>query len=111
NKALPLAPPELASTDRITTLEAQQNGLRLRRANIERVLRDLDTPLPSNPLLVDIKTRWERERKLKIAQEELESVKVAEHDVGLKLLRAYKKREREAEWESSSTLWVRRVTS
>jgi hypothetical protein len=49
------------------------------------------------------------EQRKKGYQEELDSIKSEEHDVGLKLHRAWKKRERE-EGGSGSALWVRRVT-
>ncbi|KAK3062211.1 hypothetical protein LTS18_004601, partial [Coniosporium uncinatum] len=76
-----------------------------------RLLKDLERPQAQNPLVSDLAARKEQERQTKTLKEELELVVSEEHEVGLMLHRAYKKRDREADYEPSTTLWVRRVTS
>jgi len=62
-------------------------------------------------LVSDLAARREQERQTRALKEELELVVSEDHEIGLLLHRAYKKRDREADFEPSTTLWVRRVTS
>ncbi|OJD40447.1 uncharacterized protein BKCO1_1000591 [Diplodia corticola] len=118
NKTLPL-PPQLADSDSIANADplskytAQLDDLALRRANINRVVKDLTTlPDLNNPLSVDIATRRANERKVKAMQDELAEIAAQEHEIGMKLHRARKKAEREEGYDGGTTaLWVRRVTN
>ncbi|EKG19823.1 hypothetical protein MPH_02892 [Macrophomina phaseolina MS6] len=118
NKTLPL-PPQLQDSESITNGDpiskytAQLDDLSLRRANINRVIKDL-TSLPdlNNPLTVDWATRRANERKVKSLQDELTEIAAQEHEIGMKLHRARKKAEREEGYDGATTaLWVRRVTN
>ncbi|KAF2458061.1 hypothetical protein BDY21DRAFT_371558 [Lineolata rhizophorae] len=106
-KALPLSPPELESQDRITSLQAQLDSVELQRNNVRRLLRDLGRP--RNPLQQDLAARREAERTARALEEELAELTQLEHEVGLKLHRAYKRKEQE-ECAQPTTLWIRRVT-
>ncbi|OCK86253.1 hypothetical protein K432DRAFT_399545 [Lepidopterella palustris CBS 459.81] len=110
-KALPRPPPELESVDHVAVLEAQLDDLRLRRRNVGRLLSDLNATQPQNPLVTDIKKMREAEKKRSEFEDELSEIKAEEHDVGLRLHRAWKRREREDPAAAGSTLWIRRVTS
>jgi hypothetical protein len=110
-KALPLPPTHLSAIDHIAYLEAQQEDLRIRRNNVFRLLKDLNNAAPPNPLLTDFKKAKVAEQRKKAFEEELDEIRKEEHDVGLKLHRAWKKREREDPNSNGSALWVRRVTS
>jgi hypothetical protein len=109
SKALPAPPSQLSASDHISLLESQQEDLRIRRNNVYRLLNDLNNAAPPNPLLTDFKKSRLVEQRKKTYQEDLDGIKREEHEVGLKLHRAWKKRERE-EGGSGSALWVRRVT-
>jgi hypothetical protein len=109
SKALPAPPSQLSASDHVSLLESQQEDLRIRRNNVYRLLNDLNKAAPPNPLITDFKKTRLVEQRKKAYQEELDGIKSEEHDVGLKLHRAWKKRERE-EGGSGSALWVRRVT-
>lgn len=50
------------------------------------------------------------EQRKKAFEEELAEIRVEEHDVGLKLHRAWRKREKDNCNGSESALWIRRVT-
>jgi len=111
SKALPQPPTHLSAMDHIQILESQQDDLRIRRNNVYRLLRDLNNAAPPNPLLTDFKKARVAEQRKKAFEEELDQIKQEEHDIGLKLHRAWKKREREDPQSGGSALWVRRVTA
>lgn len=108
-KALPQPPTTLSATDHVSLLESQVEDIRVRRVNLYKVLSDLKSAAPSNPMLTDFKTARLVEQKKKALEDELAELKIEEHDVGLKLHRALRKRERD-DPNSGSALWVRRVT-
>jgi len=105
-KALPRPPMELSAVDHVEVLESQVEDLRIRRNNVYRLLNDLNHKIPSNPMITDFKRMRLVEQRKKDYAEELAEIKREEHDVGLKLHRAWRKRDDQSE----SALWVRRVT-
>ncbi|KAF2997678.1 hypothetical protein E8E13_006120 [Curvularia kusanoi] len=109
HKALPQPPTTRAATDHVSLLESQVEDLRVRRSNVYKVLKDLNAAAPSNPMLTDFKTARLMEQKKKALEEELAEIKIEEHDIGLKLHRAMRKRELD-DPNSGSALWIRRVT-
>lgn len=106
NKELPLSPPELASVDIITALEAQLEQLAHRKRNVEKLIHELTHLQPKNPLVQDLAARRENSRKLDALKLEMDEIRSMEHDLGLKHHRAWKRREQ----EQPTCLWVRRVT-
>ncbi|KAF2803820.1 uncharacterized protein BDZ99DRAFT_467935 [Mytilinidion resinicola] len=110
SKALPLPPPSLESQDHISSLEAQQDDLRVRRQNVARLIADLNATQPQNPLMTDYRKVREADVRKAEFVKELDEIKQEEHEVGLKLHRAWKKRERE-DPGMESAFWIRRVTS
>lgn len=108
-KALPQPPTTQAATDHVSLLESQMEDLRVQRSNIYKVLTDINSAAPSNPMLTDFKTARMMEQKKKALEDELAEIKIEEHDIGLKLHRALRKRERD-DPNSGSALWIRRVT-
>ncbi|KAF2500005.1 hypothetical protein BU16DRAFT_556495 [Lophium mytilinum] len=109
SKALPLPPPSLESQDHISSLEAQQDDLRVRRQNVARLIADLNSTQPQNPLVTDYRKVREADVRKADFMKELDEIKQEEHEVGLKLHRAWKKRERE-DPGMESAFWIRRVT-
>lgn len=108
-KDLPRPPTELAAADHIEVLESQMEDLKVRRNNVYRLLNDLNNMAPPNPMITDFKRMRLVEQRKKDFEEELAEIKREEHDVGLKLHRAWRKRE-SADPGSESALWIRRVT-
>lgn len=111
NKSLPKTPGELSSADLIETLQAQQTDLQQQRFNIQRIIRDLEKPGQQNPLYTDFRARREKDRKCENLKADLSEVIAQEHDVGLRLHRAWKRREKEDPNAPQSILWVKRATS
>lgn len=85
--------------------------LRIRRNNVYRLLKDLNDKAPPNPMLTDFRTMRLAEQQKKEFEDELAEIKREEHDVGLKLHRAFRRREKLDPNGTESALWVRRVTS
>ncbi|PMD48802.1 hypothetical protein L207DRAFT_522133 [Hyaloscypha variabilis F] len=111
-KTLPMTPDEAQSHDLITSLQAQLDDLAHRRGNIVRSIRQMTELMPTDSLVVTDEVRRKREmEKMKIERLKTEEADVRreEHDIGLRLHRAWKRRDKEAVYEPTG-LWVRRVT-
>lgn len=80
--------------------------------NVNRAIHNLTKAQSENqnPLVTDWRKAREGERKILSLREEVAELGREEHDIGLKLHRAYKRREKEGNFEGTSALWVRRVT-
>lgn len=109
-KALPPTPQELNSTDHASQLEAQLADLRLQRSNIERVLRDMTRPSATHALTTNFLVEREREKRVAALRDELHSIGMMEHALGLQLHRVNRRREKEEGYEGFATMWVRRAT-
>ncbi|KAM4059742.1 hypothetical protein HRG_002631 [Hirsutella rhossiliensis] len=112
-KPLPLAPPELsASQDRIAQLNAYIQSLIHRRLNISKSIQQMTELMPIDSLFAsdDVLRKREVEKlKVQALRDELAEIQREEYNAGLKLHRAHKRSERDAEYEQTA-LWVRRVT-
>ena len=113
SKALPPAPPEISSVnDRIAHLNAKLEALANRRININRSIKQMTELMPTDSIIASeavIRKRESEKRKVEGLRMELSEVQREEYELGLKLHRAYKRMDRDAEFEPT-TLWVRRVT-
>ncbi|KAG7287691.1 hypothetical protein NEMBOFW57_007204 [Staphylotrichum longicolle] len=115
NKTLPPAPPEQSAGeahDRVGLLNAQLRALANRRININRSIQQMTELMPTDKLMNSaevVRKRESEKKKVEGLRDELADVQREEYELGLKLHRAYKRLDREAEWEPT-TLWVRRVT-
>ncbi|KAH8894124.1 hypothetical protein GQ53DRAFT_744893 [Thozetella sp. PMI_491] len=115
NKSLPAPPPETsanAARDRVGYLNAQLQSLGNRRINLTRSIKQMTELMPTDNLMASnevIRKREIEKRKVETLREELSDVQREEYELGLKLHRAYKRMDRDADWEPT-TLWVRRVT-
>ncbi|KAK3294617.1 uncharacterized protein B0H64DRAFT_463596 [Chaetomium fimeti] len=115
NKTLPPAPPEASADqaqDRVGLLNAQLRALANRRININRSIQQMTELMPTDKLMNSaevVRKRESEKRKVEGLRQELADVQREEYELGLKLHRAYKRQDRDADWEPT-TLWVRRVT-
>ncbi|TVY32604.1 hypothetical protein LSUB1_G008153 [Lachnellula subtilissima] len=111
-KSLPMSPAEAESHDLITSLQAQLDNLSHRRNNITKSIRQMTELMPTDSVMVNDEVRRKREgekRKVEGLREEEADVRREEHDIGLRLHRAWKRKDKEAFYEPTG-LWVRRVT-
>ncbi|KAI1143536.1 hypothetical protein F5Y05DRAFT_156869 [Hypoxylon sp. FL0543] len=114
DKSLPPAPPETQSQtqDRVAQLNAKLQALGNRRINLNTAIKQMTELMPTDNLLASsavIQKREEEKRKVEALRLELAEVERESYELGLKLHRAYKRMDRDAEYEPT-TLWVRRVT-
>lgn len=98
--------------DRITALSNTLNTLRTRRTNISIILHELTTVIQPSSTAYDTAAREEVKRTVRSLEAELSDVGKEEYEVGMRLHRALRRREREegVDPEGSGVLWVRRVT-
>jgi len=111
-KTLPQTPAEAESLDLVSSLNAQLENLAHRRRQIERSIKQMTEMMPTDNLTLTVEVRRKREvekEKIEKLKEEEADVRRLEHELGLKLHRAYKRRDKDAEYELTG-LWVRRVT-
>ncbi|VDB89483.1 Bgt-622-2 [Blumeria graminis f. sp. tritici] len=112
SKNLPQTPREHSSNDLVGSLQAHLEDLAHRRWNISRSIRQMTQLMPKDTLLgtEEVRQRREREkRKVEMLMMEEADLKREEHQVGLRLHRAWKRKDLDAVYEPTS-LWVRRVT-
>jgi hypothetical protein len=111
-KTLPMSPAEAESHDLITSLQAQLDNLAHRRNNITKSIRQMTELMPTDNVLLTEEVRRKREvekQKIESLRVEEADVRREEHDIGLRLHRAWKRKDKEAVYEPTG-LWVRRVT-
>ena len=111
SKCLPLSPPEAQSEDLITTLQAQLDNLRHQRGNLQRIVLDLNRLLAPGPNSPDRHARADLKSTVDQCSSELDEIIRQEHEVGMRLHRAWRRREKEELCDEPTGLWVRRVTS
>ncbi|KAI0193165.1 hypothetical protein F4808DRAFT_442355 [Astrocystis sublimbata] len=112
DKSLPPAPPEVSAKDRVTELNAQLEALGNRRININTAIRQMTEMMPTDNILASeavVRKREREKKKVEHLRTELADVERQSYELGLKLHRAYKRLDRDAEYEPT-TLWVRRIT-
>jgi len=111
SKALPQSPPELNAQSRIDALKARQDDLSRQKTNLNTIIYELTQVIQPSSIAYDMATRDEVKKRVARLNSELDEVRKEEHDVGLKLVRAWKKRDEQDVYGGSSSLWVRRVTT
>lgn len=109
-KTLPQSPPEMAAGNRIEALEAKLKDLGRRRGNIGTIIHELTQVIQPSSIAYDMATRSEVSKTVDSLNNELADIKKEEHEIGLKLLRAYKKKDEGDFYAEPSGLWIRRVT-
>ncbi|KAI1768325.1 hypothetical protein GGR53DRAFT_478795 [Hypoxylon sp. FL1150] len=114
DKSLPPAPPETLSQtqDRVAQLNAKLQALGNRRINLNTAIKQMTELMPTDNILASdevVRKREAEKRKVEVLRRELADVERESYELGLKLHRAYKRMDRDAEYEPT-TLWVRRVT-
>jgi hypothetical protein len=101
----------MTAEGRIEMLEAKRSDLLRRRTNINTIIHELTQVIQPSSVAYDMAARDEVKKTVASLNNELAEIKREEHEIGLKLLRAWKKREEEDFYGQSTSLWVKRVTS
>ena len=97
--------------NRIEALEQRQDTLLKRKANISTIISELNQVFQPTSAAYDMSTREEVKKTIGGLNNELAEIKREEHEIGLKLLRAWKKRDDQDLYGGGTGLWVKRVTS
>lgn len=110
-KSLPQCPPELEASDKVSTLQARLDDLARRKRNNKKIQITLTQDLRRNAVAYTVIQRKDLEGKLINVDDEMSEIVQEEHEVGLRLYRAQKKRDREENNTEPTSLWIKRVTS
>ncbi|RHZ67494.1 uncharacterized protein CDV56_105691 [Aspergillus thermomutatus] len=111
SKDLPQCPPEQQAQNRIEMLEARRDNLARRRANINTIIHELTQVIQPSSIAYDMAARDEVKKTVTSLNNELADIKREEHEIGMKLFRAWKKRDEQDLYGGDTGLWVKRVTS
>ena len=111
SKSLPPTPIEMQAGDKISTLEARLEDLSRRRRNNKKIVQELQEALKKNAIVYDTWKRTEVEKQIINLENELLDISREEHEVGLQLHRAQRKKDREDCYENPTGLWIKRVTT
>jgi len=101
----------MEAPDKISILEARMDEFALRKRNINKVINQLSSGVKPTAIAFDLRTREQVKKTIEGLNNELAEIIQEEHDVGLKLHRAQKKRDKEDLYENPTGLWIKRVTS
>lgn len=97
--------------NRIEALEERQGTLARRKTNITTIISELNQVFQPTSMAYDMAAREEVKKTIAHLNNELAGIVREEHDIGLKLLRAWKKRDDQDLYGGGTGLWVKRVTS
>lgn len=111
SKGLAPNPPEQQPKDRIELLEERQKTLLRRKTNITTIIDELNQVFQPTSAAYDMSAREEVKKTVNGLNNELAEIRREEHEIGLKLLRAWKKRDEQDLYGGGTGLWVKRVTS
>lgn len=111
SKAMAAEPPAEQPKDHIEALEQRQEALAKRKQNVTAIIRDLDQVFQPSSAAYTMSTRDEVKKTISDLNNELDEIRREEHEVGVKLLRAWKKRDQKDLYGGGTGLWVKRVTS
>jgi hypothetical protein len=111
SKSLPQCPPEMEAPDKISSLEARMEEFALRKRNITKLITQLNSGAQPSAAAFDLRTREQVKRTIKGLEGELADIIQEEHDVGLRLHRVQKRRDRDELYENPTGLWIKRVTT
>ncbi|CAI7648273.1 unnamed protein product [Penicillium bialowiezense] len=112
-QAAPAAPEEPKDAQgRIEAMEARRNELSQRRFNLETVIAELMKVFqPGSIVACDAAAKAEVQRSVKSMENEIADIKMEEHDLGMKITRAWRRLDERENAGDGNNLWVKRVTS
>lgn len=112
-QAAPAVPEEPKDAQgRIEAMEARRNELSQRRFNLETVIAELMKVFqPGSIVAYDSAAKAEVQRSVKSMENEIADIKMEEHDLGMKITRAWRRLDERENAGDGNNLWVKRVTS
>ncbi|KIV95176.1 hypothetical protein PV10_02857 [Exophiala mesophila] len=110
-KSLPPTPVEIEATDKASSLEARLEDLTRRKRNNNKIIQELRESLKRNAIIYDSYKRREVEKMIINLNLELQEITNEEHEVGLRLHRVQRRRDKDDFYEKPTGLWIKRVTT
>ncbi|KAF7590564.1 hypothetical protein BBP40_002653 [Aspergillus hancockii] len=104
-------PPEQRAQNRLEVLEARKDYLARRKISINTMIYELTQVIQPSPIAYDLAAREEVKKTVTSLNNELADINKEEHEIGMKIFRARRKRDEQGFYGASSGLWVKRVTS
>lgn len=96
---------------RIEAFEARRDELAKRRFNLETVIHELTRVIQPGSIAYDLAAKAEVKRSVQSIENEIAEIKREEHELGLKVTRAWRRLDERENHGDGSNLWVKRVTS
>ncbi|KAJ5095501.1 hypothetical protein NUU61_004857 [Penicillium alfredii] len=108
----PAPPPQPPANDpRRTHTGALRDELTRRRYNLETVIHELTQVIQPSSIAYDLAAKAEVKKTVNSIENELAEIKREEHELGLKITRAWRRLDEKENNGDGSGLWVKRVTS
>lgn len=96
---------------RIASLEARRDELARRRFNLETVIKELTRVIQPTAVGYDLAAKAEVKRSVESIESEIAEIRREEHELGLKVTRAWRRLDEQENNGDGSNLWIKRVTS
>lgn len=96
---------------RIASLEARRDELGRRRLNLETVIKELTRVIQPTSIAYDLAAKAEVKKSVQSIENEIAEIRREEHELGLKVTRAWRRLDEKENNGDGSNLWVKRVTS
>lgn len=96
---------------RIQSLDAKRNELAKRRHNLETVIHELTRVIQPGAFAYDMAAKAEVKKSVQSIENEIAEIKREEHELGLKVARAWRRLDEKENNGDGSNLWIKRVTS
>ncbi|CRL22972.1 unnamed protein product [Penicillium camemberti] len=109
----PPPPPEvpLDAQGRIKAMETKRDDLTQRRYSLESLIAELSKALQPTSAAYDLAAKAEVQKSIKGIEGEIADIKKEEHDLGMKISRAWRRLDEKENSGDGNNLWVKRVTS
>lgn len=96
---------------RIASLDARRDELARRRFNLETVIKELTRVIQPTSIAYDLAAKAEVKKSVESIESEIAEIRREEHELGLKVTRAWRRLDEQENNGDGNNLWVKRVTS
>ncbi|CAG8146515.1 unnamed protein product [Penicillium nalgiovense] len=92
-------------------MEAKKDDLTQRRFSLEALVLELNKVIQPTSAVYDLAAKAEAQKSIKGIEDEIADIKKEEHDLGMKISRAWRRLDEKENSGDGNNLWVKRVTS
>ncbi|KGO77877.1 hypothetical protein PITC_060580 [Penicillium italicum] len=107
----PLPEMPLDAQGRIKAMETKRDNLTQRRYHLETLISDLSKVIQPTSAAYDLAAKAEAQKSIKDIESDIADIKKEEHDLGMKITRAWRRLDEKENSGDGNNLWVKRVTS